>query len=547
MLAVDDPVDVLSSERPLVCLAMIVKNEEPIIARCLNKARRLFDRWVIVDTGSTDRTMMIIRETLADVPGCLIEHAWKGFGDAKTTALAHATELMEGRGYALVLDADEIIDGDIPRNLTHAAYSLWMQLNNLRYKNVRLFRLDRKWRYEGVLHEFPSTDGPWTAETIDVAITSPRDGARGKETDRYKRDVEVIQAALETEPPESPLAARYRFYLAQTYRDAGDDANALVHYQKRILMGAGSNWEEIYVSKLEAARCLDRMGQKPMAERMYLDASQTWPDRAEALRAMKRTIDRRLRAAEAKQPVGALFVEIATAGHDDEGFFPVTAEDKKTHAAFFEGSAARLRDFCLPFREEYAAWPQDRSYNGWFEAGDLELYYAVIRSMKPKRIVEIGSGFSTHAAIDACARNGHGRIVCIDPKPRADLPAEVQLIKMPIEEVPRSVFDELEGGDLVFIDSSHTAEETLYHCLLLERFPSGIVVQHHDCLHPNTAVFPEETLLMHYYRMRRASWQGLVSNAVARQELGPAEYGEIVPAYARNTERSPGSIYTRKR
>jgi glycosyltransferase involved in cell wall biosynthesis len=546
MPLVDDPVNVPSSKRPLVCLTMIVKNEEPIIARCLTKARRLFDRWVIVDTGSTDRTMEIIRETLVDVPGRLVERAWKGFGDAKTTALLHATELMEGQGYALVLDADEIIDGDIPQDLTHDAYALWMQLHSLRYQNVRLFRLERKWRYEGVLHEFPTTDGAWTAKALDVTITSPRDGARAKETDRYKRDIEVLLAALETEDPQSPLAARYMFYLAQTYRDSGDDTKALLHYQRRGSMGAGSNWEEIYISKLEAARCLDRLGQNHQAERMYLDASHTWPDRAEALRAIKRIIDSRLRAAEAKQPVGALFIEDSGSSYD-EGFFPITAANKKTHEAFFEGSVTRLREFCLPFREEYAAWPEERSYNGWFEAGDLELYYAVIRSLRPKKIIEIGSGYATHAAVEACARNGHGQIVCIDPQPRADLPKEVQLVKLPVEEVSRSVFDALEGGDLVFIDSSHTAEEALFHCLLLERFPSGVVVQHHDCLYPQPPVFPEETLLMHYYRIQLSSWQGLVSNAIARQALGPVEYGNIVPAYRRNTARFPGSIYTRKR
>ena len=543
---IDAPVVAPTSTHPLICLAMIVKNEEQIIERCLTKARRLFDRWVIVDTGSSDRTMELIRKTLADVPGRLVERAWKGFGDAKTTALAHAKELMESQGYALVLDADEIIEGDIPGDLTHAAYSLWMQLNNLRYRNVRLFRLDRNWRYEGVLHEFPTTDdGPWTAESVDVTITSPRDGARGKETDRYKRDAELLRSALETEP-ESPLAARYMFYLAQSYRDSGDDTNALAHYQKRMLLGAGSNWEEIYVSKLEAARCLERLGQKPLAERMYLDASHTWPDRAEALRSIKRIVDSRLRAAEAKQPVGALFVEVATTMYD-EGFFPISAEDQEGHATFFKESVARFRDFCLPFREEYAAWPEERSYNGWFEAGDFELYYAVVRSLKPKRIVEIGSGYSTYAALDACARNGHGQIICIDPQPRAVLPAEVQLMKMPIEEVPRSVFDALESGDIVFIDSSHTAEETLYHCLLLDQLPSGVVVQHHDCLYPRPPVFPEETMLMHYYRIRQSFWQGLVSNAIARQDLGPVEYGGIIPAYVRNTERIPGSIYTQKR
>lgn len=535
-----------SGSGPVFCLTMIVKNEEPIIERCVRSAQRLFDRWVIVDTGSTDRTMDIVRETLADVPGRLVEHEWRGFGDAKTTALAHARELMEGRGYALVLDADEIIEGDIPRGLTHEAYSLWMQLNNIRYKNVRLFRLDREWRYEGVLHEFPATDGPWTAHNVEATITSPRDGARGKETDRYKCDAEILKSALETEPPESALAARYTFYLAQSYRDARDDTNALIYYQKRAAMGAGSNWEEIYVAKLEAARCLERLGQQPLAERMYLDAAHAWPDRAEALRSIKRLVDKRLRSAEAKQPVGVLFVEAAPPSHD-EGFFSVTAEDREDHADFFAKSVRAIRDFCLPFRDEYAAWPEDRSYNRWFESGDIELYYAVIRSVRPKKIVEIGSGYSTRTAQEACARNGRGKIVCIDSDPRTDLPAEVELLKMPVEEAPESVFADLESGDVVFIDSSHTAEETLYHCLLLEKLPSGVVVHHHDCLFPRPAVFPEETLLMHYYRLRRSAWEGLVSNALARDELGAEAYTEIIPSYRRNLARFPGSIYTRKR
>ena len=530
----------------MFCLTMIVKNEEPIIARCIDKARRFFDRWVIVDTGSSDRTMEIVRDKLADVPGRLVEHVWKGFGDAKTTALAHAREVMEGRGYALVLDADEILEGDLPRNLTHEAYSLWMQLNNLRYHNVRLFRLDRQWRYDGVLHEFPATDGPWTAKTVDVTITSPRDGARGKETDRYKRDAEILRAELETEPAGSPLAARYTFYLAQSYRDARDDANALVYYQKRAMMGGGSNWEEIYVSKLEAGRCLERMGQPTLAERLYLDACHTWPDRAEAPRALKQLVDKRLRSAEAKHPVGALFVEALT-GSDDEGFFPIGAEDREDYQAFFSGSVAALRNFCLPVQAEYAAWPEDRSYNRWFESGDLELYYAVIRALRPKKIIEVGSGFSTHVAVEACAKNGFGKIICIDPDPRTDLPTEVELVKMPVEEAPADIFATLESGDLLFIDSSHTAEETLYHCLLLEHLPSGVVVHHHDCVYPSPPRFAEETILMHYYRLRQTAWEGLLSNEVARQALGPDGYADVIPSYRRNTTRLLGSIYTRKR
>ena len=65
--------------KPKICLNMIVKNEEPVIERCLATVKPYIDYWVIVDTGSTDNTMEKIRNFMKDVPGELHECPWQNF------------------------------------------------------------------------------------------------------------------------------------------------------------------------------------------------------------------------------------------------------------------------------------------------------------------------------------------------------------------------------------------------------------------------------------------------------------------------------------
>lgn len=300
-----------------ICLASIVKNEAKIIARCLSNMKRYVDRWIVVDTGSTDETMAEVEKTMDGLPGELHQRPWQGFGDAKTAALEHARRFTGGEGYAFIVDADEIVNGDMPSGLDLDSYHVWMELNAIRYTNVRLFRLDKDWRYEGVLHEFPVSNTARTQGRLDLVITTPRDGARGTRTDRYKLDAQVLAdeiALIDARniPSEYPLKTRYVFYLAQSYRDAGDDPKALIHYLKRADMGGGMNYEEIYVSLLNAARCLHRMGLAHESQKILLRAHHTYPGRAEALRDLQAHILPKLRIAEAMQPVGNLFVETKT-------------------------------------------------------------------------------------------------------------------------------------------------------------------------------------------------------------------------------------------
>ena len=90
-----------------ICLSMIVKDEAPVIARCLASVRSLIDYWVIVDTGSSDGTQAAVRAAMEGVPGELHERPWVDFAHNRTEAL----ELAKRHGdYTLIIDADDVLE-----------------------------------------------------------------------------------------------------------------------------------------------------------------------------------------------------------------------------------------------------------------------------------------------------------------------------------------------------------------------------------------------------------------------------------------------------
>jgi glycosyltransferase involved in cell wall biosynthesis len=204
--------------RRTVCLNMIVKNEAPVIRRCLDSVRRFIDYWVIVDTGSTDGTQDIIRGCLAGIPGELFERPWRDFGHNRTEALVMA----RGKGdYLLFIDADELLrapDDFAWPEMNGPAYFLHVDYSGTTYGRSAMVSSRLEWRWTGVIHECLSS----TPEVQFAQLEWPRivvlhDGARARDPRTYEKDAAILERALVDEPQNT----RYAFYLAQSYRDAG--------------------------------------------------------------------------------------------------------------------------------------------------------------------------------------------------------------------------------------------------------------------------------------------------------------------------------------
>lgn len=238
---------VMNHAWPSVCLVMIVKNEEAVIARCLDSVKSLIAYWVVCDTGSTDATRSIVRSALQHIPGELHEDTWVDFSENRNLGLTRARGKAD---YHLLIDADMVlnVNGLLPE-LGEDAYYLRFT-GPCDYSVIRLISDRHAWRYRGVTHEYLSA--PTAAPAVKLAqlsISHFEDG--GGRAEKYSRDIRLLEKAL----AESSDQPRYVYYLAQSYRDVGNYEKALRWYETRVLMAGWveETWHALYqVGKMQA-------------------------------------------------------------------------------------------------------------------------------------------------------------------------------------------------------------------------------------------------------------------------------------------------------
>lgn len=149
-----------------------------------------------------------------------------------------------------------------------------------------------------------------------------------------------------------------------------------------------------------------------------------------------------------------------------------------------------LKDF------DYDDKPTNTTYhllNSMFGLMDGRSLFYFIRSLKPKNIIEIGSGRSTLLMNDVNNRyfNGKINITCIEPYPPEYLLKikNIKIIQQKVQDVPLSIFNNLSDNDILFIDSSHVAKSqsdvVLYYTDILPNLNKNVYIHIHDIFFPD--------------------------------------------------------------
>ena len=247
---------------PTISLCMIVKNEEMHIARCLDSMADLVDEIIIVDTGSTDRTVEIV----SDYTDKVYSYSWKDdFADARNASFSRA--VMD---YCMWMDADDILEASerdkflqLKQTLSADVDIVMMKYHtsfdeagrpSFSYFRERWIRNCAKYRWTGAVHEVIPPDG--RVVYSDIAVCHKKVGA-GDPDRNLKIYQKMIAAGKYLEPRQQYYYGRELYYHRQ-YREA------ISVFEEFLLSAEG--WIE---NKIEAcsvcADCYYRLGEEQAA------------------------------------------------------------------------------------------------------------------------------------------------------------------------------------------------------------------------------------------------------------------------------------------
>lgn len=256
-------------EIPLVGLVMICKNESHIVQQALNSVKDHIGYWILADNGSTDGSRELVRDFFKrkGIPGEVWADKWDGLSPNRSRAL----DLCQGKmQFAFMMDCDDLWETDeskVPEGTNpfedlnkvvkqNSASRAWITLHSgdYEYRRGDMFRVSplNIWKYEGVAHNFAKVKKGFEKHYLGTSsclakrghVHSRRLGSRGKDNKKYQNNVRKFEAKIK----ENPGDTRSWFYLAESYKDSGNQQKAYDTYMKRSLMYGGYEEERAMAS-----------------------------------------------------------------------------------------------------------------------------------------------------------------------------------------------------------------------------------------------------------------------------------------------------------
>lgn len=252
---------ILADRKPIkVSVCMIVKNEEKNLATALESAQGLADEFIVVDTGSTDRTIEI-----AESMGCKVITG----GDPMHKANSRNLAMEHAAGdWIVILDADEKIQ-DPTKLRSHLAMTnaKGVHIRETYYRGelaTMSFAQMRAWprgafSYKYRAHEVPvPPDGVWPRqEFTDMVFEHRPDSSKAE----WKLQYTLDRILMDVE--ENPGASRPVYYLGRQYRYLKRWEDALENLMKFLNMADRNNTDRSHAA-FDASICFDALGDEEM-------------------------------------------------------------------------------------------------------------------------------------------------------------------------------------------------------------------------------------------------------------------------------------------
>lgn len=161
----------------------------------------------------------------------------------------------------------------------------------------------------------------------------------------------------------------------------------------------------------------------------------------------------------------------------------------------------------FPYRETPVEGYRYHFDNTLFRHSDAVHLFCMLKELRPRRLIEVGSGWSSALMLDTnnLLLDNSVDLTFVEPYPEERLnnllrsEDTVTLHIKEVQKIPTSTFAELEAGDILFIDSSHvskTGSDVNYlYFEILPKLKSGVIIHIHDIFH--SMEYPEEWILEH--------------------------------------------------